>query len=145
VLVKIDDQSLRDVGRWPWPRRRYAEVTDRLTKAGAKRIFFDLTFDGPTTRADDQLFADAIERSGRVILAARTRTGQGEGTQEANLQPLMTSTKAQIGSISWRYNYRNAVSQIPYSAHFGGEPVASFASLLSGRPQSAKGGFTPDY
>jgi EAL domain-containing protein (putative c-di-GMP-specific phosphodiesterase class I)/CHASE2 domain-containing sensor protein len=145
VLVKIDDQSLREVGRWPWPRRRYAEVTDSLTKAGAKRIFFDLTFDGPTTKADDQLFANAIDRSGRVILAARTRTGKGEGTQEANLQPLMASPNARVGSISWRYNYRNAVSQIPYSAHFGGEPVASFASMLSGRPQSAEGGFTPDY
>jgi EAL domain-containing protein (putative c-di-GMP-specific phosphodiesterase class I)/CHASE2 domain-containing sensor protein len=145
VLVKIDDQSLREVGRWPWPRRRYAEITDSLTRAGAKRIFFDLTFDGPTTRADDRLFADAIERSGRVVLAARTRTGHGESTQEPNLQPVMASTNARVGSISWRYNYRNAVSEIPYSGRFRGEPVASFATLLSGRPQSSIGGFTPDY
>src|ERR671916_2278644 len=44
VLVKIDDNSLRQVGRWPWPRRRHAEVTDRLSAAGAKRIFFDIAF-----------------------------------------------------------------------------------------------------
>jgi CHASE2 domain-containing sensor protein len=44
VLVKIDDPSLRQVGRWPWPRRRHAELTDALSKAGAKRIFYDIAF-----------------------------------------------------------------------------------------------------
>ena len=30
VLIKIDDESLRTVGRWPWPRRRHAEMIDAL-------------------------------------------------------------------------------------------------------------------
>ena len=37
VLVAIDDQSLREVGRWPWPRRRHAEIINKLNEAGAKR------------------------------------------------------------------------------------------------------------
>ena len=60
VLVKIDDQSLRDVGRWPWPRREVGQITNRLTAAGAKRIFFDLTFYDRTNATDDQMFADAL-------------------------------------------------------------------------------------
>ena len=38
VLVTIDDRSLREVGRWPWPRRYHAELTDKLTAAGAKPV-----------------------------------------------------------------------------------------------------------
>ena len=70
VLVKIDDQSLRKVGRWPWPRRYDAQLTDRLTAAGAKRIFFDLSFFGSTTPADDRAFAQSLRNSGR----GRTRS-----------------------------------------------------------------------
>src|SRR3954454_12964570 len=43
VVVKIDDQSLRAVGRWPWPRRYHAQLADRLSAAGANRIFFDVS------------------------------------------------------------------------------------------------------
>ena len=79
VLVKIDDGSLRHVGRWPWPRRYHAQLTDELTKAGAKRIFFDGGFFGATDAVDDQEFAAALKHSGRVILATGTRAGTGEG------------------------------------------------------------------
>jgi CHASE2 domain-containing sensor protein len=75
VLVKIDDESLRQIGRWPWPRRYHAELTDALTNAGAKRIFFDVAFFGPTDRADDQQLAEALRRSGRVTLAVRHQPG----------------------------------------------------------------------
>src|SRR5690348_15782657 len=40
VLITIDNQSIREIGRWPWPRRYHAQLIDRLTDAGAKRIFF---------------------------------------------------------------------------------------------------------
>ena len=46
VLVKIDNQSLRDVGRWPWPRRYHAQLIDQLSKDGAKRILLDINFFG---------------------------------------------------------------------------------------------------
>jgi EAL domain-containing protein (putative c-di-GMP-specific phosphodiesterase class I)/CHASE2 domain-containing sensor protein len=145
VLVKIDDQSLREVGRWPWPRRNLAQLTTNLTQAGAKRIFFDLTFDGPTNPVDDGLFGQAIERSGRVVLAARTRAGPGDGKREENLPPPMFAANAQIGNISWHYNYRNAVDAIPYHSRSNGRVIPSFATLLSGRFTGSEGTFAPDY
>lgn len=42
VLVKIDNSSVRQIRRWPWPRRQHAQVINQLMKAGAKRIFFDV-------------------------------------------------------------------------------------------------------
>ena len=116
VLVKIDDDSLRQVGRWPWPRRYHAQLTDRLTAAGAKRILFDLTFFGVTTPTDDRAFADAIKRSGRVVLARRTRSGPNEGTnqQGTSLQKLSTAAQ-QTATISWQYNFRQSVTRIHYA------------------------------
>ena len=35
VIIDIDEQSLRSVGQWPWPRTRIADLISRLTQMGA--------------------------------------------------------------------------------------------------------------
>ena len=146
VLVKLDNESTRRIGRWPWPRGRHAELTDRLTQAGAKRIFFDLAFDGPTDPAQDRPFADAIARSKRVVLAVKGPFGPGAEIPKDSVQLLpMFARHAQLGSISVRYNYQNAVWSVPYSGTLGGRPLPSFASLLADKPGRTGEFFIPDY
>jgi CHASE2 domain-containing sensor protein len=41
-VVLIDSDALAEVGPWPWPRSRLAELTDQLAKSGAKAIGFDM-------------------------------------------------------------------------------------------------------
>ncbi|MEO6256154.1 MAG: EAL domain-containing protein [Sphingomicrobium sp.] len=145
VLVKIDDESLRKVGRWPWPRRYHAQLTDRLVKAGANRIFFDLMFENASDAADDRLFADAIRRSHRVTLPVRTRTGLVKGA-ELYSAPIATFGKyAEIGSISARYNYQNAVWILPYGEELGGKLVPTYAAKLANAPVAADATFPIDY
>ncbi|MGE3907331.1 MAG: CHASE2 domain-containing protein [Reyranellaceae bacterium] len=40
-VVDIDDESLRKLGQFPWPRTTMAEIFVRLTNAGAAAIVFD--------------------------------------------------------------------------------------------------------
>ncbi len=44
ILVGIDDQSIREIGRWPWPRSYMASMIDQLSNAGAKVIGVDVFF-----------------------------------------------------------------------------------------------------
>jgi len=145
VLVKIDNASLRQIGRWPWPRRQHAELVNALTGAGAKRIFFDVQFDSSSNPADDRLFADALKRSGRVILAARgsASPNRGEIVEEPPLG--MFSEHAEIGSISARYNYQNAVWRLAYSIPYRESSLPTFASMLAGRSGPVGSDFTIDY
>jgi EAL domain-containing protein (putative c-di-GMP-specific phosphodiesterase class I)/CHASE2 domain-containing sensor protein len=145
VLVKIDDAAIRDVGGWPWPRRRYAELTDALTDAGAKRIFFTLPLHGPTDAGDDRVFAESLERSGRVVLAVKPRSGPKNGTEQGALPYASFAQHAAIGSISAQYNYQNAIWRIPYAAPVGGKSIPSFATLLAGGKESARQPFMADY
>ncbi len=46
-IVDIDDESLRRLGQWPWPRTRIAELTARLQNARAAVIAFDIVFAEP--------------------------------------------------------------------------------------------------
>src|SRR5262245_59699162 len=43
-IIDIDEQSLARFGQWPWPRSLLADLTKRLTEAGAAAIAFDFVF-----------------------------------------------------------------------------------------------------
>ncbi len=147
VVVKIDNESLREVGRWPWPRRVYAPLLDRLNEAGAKRVFFDIQFYGPTSAADDDALAQALERSGNVVLALGRAAGpNGVEAVGPSVRPLAKFAKhAKLGAILTSYNYQNSITRIPYSISAEGEEVPSFSALLSGRFGRVGDSFRPDY
>ncbi len=46
-VVDIDDESIRRLGQWPWPRTDAVRLTDALTNAGAAAIAFDIVFSEP--------------------------------------------------------------------------------------------------
>jgi adenylate cyclase len=91
VIIDIDEQSLKSVGQWPWPRTRIADLISRLTQMGALVIAFDIVFAEPdrmspsvaadefrdlddatrtklrTLPSNDAVFADALKNS-RVVV-----------------------------------------------------------------------------
>src|SRR5262245_10397145 len=44
VLVGIDEKSVGEVGRWPWPRGRYADLVDAIQAAGPQQQVHDIMF-----------------------------------------------------------------------------------------------------
>jgi adenylate cyclase len=66
IHVDIDDSSLSELGRWPWPRGYHANLIDILTECGAKQIIFDVLFTErlKSSPEDDILLSKAIFRSG---------------------------------------------------------------------------------
>jgi EAL domain-containing protein (putative c-di-GMP-specific phosphodiesterase class I)/CHASE2 domain-containing sensor protein len=142
VLIDIDDSSLEQVGRWPWPRSYYAGLTDRLSQAGAKRIFFDIKFEGATNPRDDRLFSAALLRSRPTFLAVRARSGLTGAPTEFRPYSAFANA-AQLASISFRYNYQGAVWRIPYWATYAGKTIPTFSAKLANR--TGTGEFPVDY
>ena len=70
VVIDIDDKSISQFGRWPWPRKVHASLLDKLSSAKSKVVIFDVLFpelDLENYQSDLQ-FAQAIKRHGSVIL-----------------------------------------------------------------------------
>jgi len=44
VIAAIDEKSLTELGRWPWPRTTIARLIDTLNEYGVKSIGFDVVF-----------------------------------------------------------------------------------------------------
>src|SRR3989441_12407063 len=47
AIVAIDDNSLAQLGRWPWPRSRIAAMVDKLNSYGPKVIGLNIIFSEP--------------------------------------------------------------------------------------------------
>lgn len=51
-----------------WPRAIHSRLVDGLVELGVSAIVFDLDFHKPRSAEDEQVFADSMKRSGRVVL-----------------------------------------------------------------------------
>jgi signal transduction histidine kinase len=60
IVVAIDEQSLREVGAWPWDRSRLATIVDRAADAGARGVILDILLAEP--RSGDESLANAAKR-----------------------------------------------------------------------------------
>ncbi|MGI5819113.1 MAG: CHASE2 domain-containing protein [Armatimonadota bacterium] len=86
VIVHVDESSILEVGRWPWPRREFARLIRLLDGAGAEAIVFDIFFADPDRapggdRSDRDLVT-ATEEVGSVYHAAfghAPRPDSGDG------------------------------------------------------------------
>lgn len=63
LVVDIDDESIRQLGQWPWPRSLLATMIDRLTEYGAATIGLDIILSEPD-RTSPSLAVAQLESQG---------------------------------------------------------------------------------
>ena len=147
VVVAVDDESLADVGAWPWSREVHARLIDRLENAGAATVAYDVAFLEPgADPAADQALAQAIARGGNVRLAAiatfDARTPTVDGPPVAAMVqypiPLLRDAAAGIGTTNVFPDRDGVVRALPAEV---GEPsggsVPSLALSVLGASSAA--------
>ncbi|AHY58216.1 CHASE2 domain-containing protein [Stenotrophomonas rhizophila] len=100
LIVAIDDNSLQQIGQWPWPRSTHARLLDRLTEAGSARVVLDLMLSEPDRQdaAQDADLAAAIRRNGHVVLPVLAAPASGPNMAEELLPiPLIAANAATLG------------------------------------------------
>ncbi|CAI07771.1 EAL domain-containing protein [Aromatoleum aromaticum] len=99
AIVAIDETSLAALGRWPWNRGVHAEVVDRLAEAGVAAIGVSILFAEPGP--GDERLADAMTRSGRVVLAVAPRAAEhgASGVLEVRPTPELRAHAAALGHV----------------------------------------------
>jgi HD-GYP domain-containing protein (c-di-GMP phosphodiesterase class II) len=78
VVVQIGDEDIDTIGRWPFRRTKHAIAVDRLRKAGARLIVYDVQFTEESENPDDDwALYDALGRAGGAVLATTEVDGHG--------------------------------------------------------------------
>lgn len=144
VIVEIDDKSLRAIGPLPWPRRRYADLIERLHAAGARRIALD--FAAWPQQARDPYFDLALRRAERtVILPMRFDSDAVTARQTLILPDAHDAADAQVAYNGLMLTYGGMIYDSPYAVEANGRVYPSLASLIGGRAGAPETYFPIDY
>jgi adenylate cyclase len=100
-IVYLDEKSAAKLGQkgGVWDRSLHADLVRRLTRDGARAVFFDVVFpDASADPAVDEDFAAAIAENGRVYLGATLELDYGaQALQERTGPPTPVLRKAAAG------------------------------------------------
>jgi diguanylate cyclase (GGDEF)-like protein/PAS domain S-box-containing protein len=101
ALIAIDDQSLKQLGRWPWPRHLHADLLERLRTAGAKVVGFDILFTEPDLQnpLSDRALAEAVAAHGRVVFPISYEATESRALREVLPLPALAKAAAKLGHI----------------------------------------------
>ncbi|MFH1705250.1 MAG: adenylate/guanylate cyclase domain-containing protein [Patescibacteria group bacterium] len=107
IVVAIDDASLAQIGRWPWPRKVHAQIIDNLSLAGASVVAYDVNFSEASDENDDAALEDAIKNTGKVVLPVELNLSQSDNriifTVDSVVGPL-----ARFSSVAAAVGHSNA-------------------------------------
>ena len=86
ILIDIDEASLQQLGPWPWPRQRVADLSDKLAAEGVGLQVLDIIF--PTPSSDDTRLVSTLKKNKAVLaqtFALDANTQASSGTPAAAL------------------------------------------------------------
>ncbi|MGE3772316.1 MAG: CHASE2 domain-containing protein [Gammaproteobacteria bacterium] len=148
LVVEIDDRSLREIGPWPWPRARIAQLVERLIVARPAAIALDVLFVEPDRYAPSSLVTmldlppAATEPLSRHLpdsdarLAAAIRGSPivlgAAGVDTADARPIVTPPLRQYGADPRPFvpHYPALLSSLPEFV-----AAARGQALLNGEPE----------
>ncbi|HLW92284.1 MAG TPA: CHASE2 domain-containing protein, partial [Roseiarcus sp.] len=122
-ILDIDDESIRRIGRWPWPRERIAAIVDTLTKADVAAISFAV------------LFSEKDRSSGGVNCAAHAADLANQTCDDGDQVFARAIANRPVILGSYFTATKNAApAQVPVKAGFAiaGDAPAPYLNHLSG-------------
>ncbi|MBE3584190.1 MAG: adenylate/guanylate cyclase domain-containing protein [Limnochordaceae bacterium] len=127
VVVAIDDRSLAEVGRWPWPPDEYARLIQRLQAAGAATIALDFI-----PERTSPLLVNAVRQAGSVVLPT---AATAEGAVVRAPDALLT-TAAGYGHIHVEADRDGVIRRLYLGGRAGAAQAFSAAvvAVRAGRP-----------
>lgn len=130
LIADIDEDSLADLGQWPWPRDVVAQLVVKLMEAGAIMVGFDIVFAEPDRLSPDKLAVtyDAVNKDLASQLRALPST-------DKVLADVLAETRAVLGVAgSLMPLPKSAVPKAPATAIKGPDPrefITSYEGLVT--------------
>lgn len=109
ILVDIDENSLQQLGPWPWPRQRLAELSDKIAAEGASLQIFDIVF--PAAANGDARLISSLKKNNAILaqvfaLEANTQAASGRPAAELDWAACPPSLPLAKGYIANHETFR---------------------------------------
>jgi CHASE2 domain-containing sensor protein/signal transduction histidine kinase len=114
LLVSIDDPSLAELGRWPWPRRTHAELIEKLETGQPRSILLDILLSEPGSPDDDAALAKAMAGPAPVYLPVHfvTPGSNGRAFDTVLPTPQLAANASGLGQVNVEFDSDGRVRRI---------------------------------
>ncbi len=72
VIIDLDEDSLLEVGQWPWPRNQVAQIVSNAFKFGTAVLGFDIIFSEPDRMNGDNVVKSLVGLDRETIAKLKT-------------------------------------------------------------------------
>jgi adenylate cyclase len=148
AIIKIDERSLNSIGQWPWPRALHARLIQRLKKAEARVIAFDIEFaskqapspDGQLSPSDQALIVASAQTKNVIFPSflepmTRVRSTGAQGSSQERTFLLATpfeeldETTPDLSLIVMPRDSDGSVRRYPLVGQINGSNIGGMAAL----------------
>ncbi|QEL55917.1 CHASE2 domain-containing protein [Chromobacterium paludis] len=133
TVIAVDEKSLAELGRWPWPRSDHARLLDKLGQARA--VGLDIAMIEPSPHPEgDRLLAAALRRNGKVAGPVFPEL-HGRLLVEARPLPLLADAMAALGHIDFEQDSDGIIRRVYLKAGLNHPRYDSFAGTVAALAQ----------
>ncbi len=134
LIIGIDNKSLNDFGKWPFPRYREANLVDAFSRIQDQNqressLFLDIFFiDIDSKATDDVLLTESIKNSGKVYLETVLDTSPMESVLSDEMYSRQDIFVDRLGHIK---NIQGDVNDL-FEYYSVQPPLKPYASVMAG-------------
>ncbi len=135
TIVEIDEKSLKEIGQWPWPRNRLADLIDAIAVHQPAAIGLDMYMPEPDQTSPDRVAAN-LPPEGRSLAAALSQLP----SHEARLAKSLHAAPTVLGAAGFDFPSYTTTGgmRVRPMAVSGGDPLPylrQFPQVLASLPQ----------
>src|SRR6476660_1514389 len=139
ALVLIDDATLAQQGRWPWPRARLAKLIRAVSEQQPKAIGMDILLPEAEDEANDSALASAIQSASNIVLATKISSSP-TGNLWMDPRPRFAQAAKGVGHVQAIIDFDGLCRSIPVQEPSADGVRPAFALKLA---ELAKPGVLP--
>jgi adenylate cyclase len=129
VIATIDEKSLSELGRWPWPRTHIASLVDKLKKYKAKAVGFDIVFSEPDENSSIKTITELsndVRKSG--IQDKRVQKLLSQKRMAADTDAILARSIARAKNVTLGYFFHLTAKDL---AHISQKEIDAAAEKIS--------------
>ncbi|WP_035556849.1 CHASE2 domain-containing protein [Burkholderia sp. 9120] len=135
VVVEIDNASVAQLGRWPWPRSVHARLLEQIAKAKPAAVIFDVLF--TEANPEDAALARAIALSPTYLPVLLTAPDSAGHRSVAEPVAPLAQAAAGLGHINFEVDSDGIVRSV---AQFEGDAQSRWPQLMVPAAQAVERG-----
>lgn len=142
AVIAIDNQSVENLGRWPWPRDIQARLIDRLTESGAKVITSSVLLTEPQVDAGLGYIQQLSKIAGTAPVPVVASEADASAVVEQQEDPRWPQVRQVLAEATAKLN---ADASLVSSLKNAGNVVIPMAFESFGKPEGLPDKELPDY